>query len=213
MRDADDSRTPVRDERSRLRTLLHDVRQYAAAGLLLYDDEADALEPEELQRRLTMGKRLFHQLSALVDHEVHDASSPRQMVQLRDLVDECLANFRHAHPSVTLESDLRGPLVCLLDRQGLHRALTNVLENAARAAGVSGRVDVRGRQRDGQVIIDVTDDGEGFGQISRGTGHGMQTVDEVVRAAHGRLEIRSGPDSGTRVRLRFPCLQSTKEAS
>jgi signal transduction histidine kinase len=201
--------------RDGLSPMLHDLRQYIAAGLLIYDDgdeDGDRLGEEALRTRLAMGHRLFRQLSQVVDRQDPDRPGQPATVDLRELIGECVDIFRHRHPSIHVHSDLRGPLVCLIDREGLHRALTNVLDNGARAAGPDGHINVKARQRDGQIVVEIADDGLGFGHITHGRGHGMVTVDEVMRAARGRLEIRSGPDSGTRVRLRFPCFLNAREA-
>lgn len=207
----DDVTTRHRDG---LSPMLHDLRQYIAAGLLIYGDgEPDHLGEEALRTRLAMGHRLFRQLSQVVERQESDRSHQPATVDLRELIGECLDNFRHRHPAIEVQSDLRGPLVCLIDREGLHRALTNVLDNGARAAGPDGHINVKARQRAGRITLEVADDGLGFGHISHGRGHGMVTVDEVMRAARGRLEIRSGPGPGTRVRLRFPCFLNASEAS
>lgn len=200
-------------QRDGLSPMLHDLRQYIAAGLLIYDDgEGEHLTEEALRTRLAMGHRLFRQLSEVVDRQDADRPGQPAAVDLRELIDECVDLFRHRHPTINVHTDVRGPLTCLIDREGMHRALTNVLDNGARAAGPSGHINVKARKRDGQVSVEVSDDGLGFGQISHGRGHGMVTVDEVMRAARGRLEIRSGPDSGTRVRLRFPSFLGAREA-
>lgn len=194
--------------------MLHDLRQYIAAGLLIYGDgEGERLGEEALRTRLDMGHRLFRQLAEVVERQDPARDGRPATVDLRELIIECLAIFGHRHPSIEVETDLRGPLVCVIDREGLHRALTNVLDNGARAAGCDGHITVKARQRDGQILVEVADNGRGFGQISHGRGHGMVTVDEVMRAARGRLEIRSGPEPGTRVRLRFPTFLNTREAS
>jgi len=185
-------------DRDHLSTLLHDLKQYVATGMLLCDDE-EGLREEELRSRLRTGRLLFNQLSAIVDAEAVTAGS--LPVDVGELVDEAVNIFRHGHPTLHLRVTHDDDLVCPLERDAVHRAVTNLLENAARAAGPGGHVTVRAWTEDDYVLIEVADDGRGFGQIPRGSGRGMRTVSELVRAAHGRLEIHSGPDAGTRVRL------------
>jgi len=189
-------------ERDRLRLLLHDLRHYVAAGLLLYDE--GELTDDELRSRLRTGQRLFHQLSAVVDREATGVDPPPMPIDVGELVEDCVSIFRHGHPGLDVQTSVCGELACQIDREALHRALTNVVENAARAAGDRGRVTVQAWSDTDVVLVEVTDDGRGFGQIPHGSGHGLQTVNEVVRSAHGTLEIRSGPDAGTRVRLVIP---------
>ncbi|HEY3531214.1 MAG TPA: sensor histidine kinase [Nocardioides sp.] len=185
-------------EGDHLRNLLHDLKQYVATGMLLCDDE-DALLEEELRSRLKTGRMLFKQLSAIVDVEAEAAGSTP--VDIGELVDESVSIFRHGHPTLHVRVAHEDGLVCQLERESMHRALSNLLENAARAAGKGGHVTVQAWAENGYVLIEVSDDGRGFGQIPRGSGRGMQTVSDLVRSARGRLEIHSGPDAGTRVRL------------
>lgn len=194
-------------EQECLRALLHDLRHYVAAGLLLYDDDElthDELTHDELRSRLRTGRLLFHQLSAVVDREAVGVDPPPGPIDVGELVEDCVSIFRHGHPGLCVRTSVHDELACAIDRDRLHRALTNLVENAARAAGDRGLVTVQAWADTSDVLVEVTDDGRGFGHITRGSGRGLQTVDDVVRSAHGRLEIRSGPDAGTRVRLVIP---------
>jgi signal transduction histidine kinase len=194
--------------RERQRALLHDLRHYVAAGLLLFGDGDDGLTELELRSRLRTGQLLFHQLSAVVDREAVGVDPPPGPIDVGELVEDCVSIFRHGHPGLRVRMSVRDELACAIDREQLHRALTNVVENAARAAGDRGLVTVQAWADTGDALVEVTDDGRGFGQISHGSGHGLQCVDDVVRSAHGQLEIRSGPDAGTRVRLVIPMVDT-----
>jgi signal transduction histidine kinase len=189
-------------EPDRLRILLHDLRHYVAAGLLLYEDAE--LTEDELRSRLRTGELLFHQLSAVVDREAADIDPPPTPIDVGELVEDCVSIFRFGHPGLRVQTSVRGELACEIDREALHRALTNLVENAARAAGDRGLVTVQAWSDTDEVLVEVTDDGRGFGEIPHGSGHGLQTANEVVRSARGGLEIRSGPEAGTRVRLVIP---------
>ena len=200
----------IRQDRAalELRSLLHDLRQYVGAGLLLFDD-VDQLGEEDLRKRLTMGRTLLEQLSALVESTAEGAG-PNELVDVSELVAEAVTIFRHGHPTLDVRTAYRSDDLCRLDRSRMYRALTNVLGNAARAAGDLGHVDVQVRREGEDVLVEVTDNGRGFGLISRGTGHGMLTVSDLVRSANGQLTIHSGPGVGTQIRLLLP---RAKEAS
>ena len=76
-------------------------------------------------------------------------------------------------------------------------ALANVLKHAE-----AHRVDVRIGHRDGQLLIDVTDDGIGF--EGRRPGGGLGALADRVAALGGALEVDSRKGAGTRVRGRLP---------
>jgi signal transduction histidine kinase len=93
------------------------------------------------------------------------------------------------------------------DKALLRRAISNILDNASRAAGTAGRVRVCVGVDGADAYVEISDDGAGFGGITHGTGHGLQLVAAAVRASRGRLEISSGPGPGTTVRLLLPARQ------
>jgi signal transduction histidine kinase len=190
-------------EQDQLRSLLHDLRQYVATGMLLYDDE-DALREEELRARLRTGRKLFDQMSAMVGNGAAGPTLRPAPVDIGELVEEAVTIFRHGHPALHVGVACDPGLLCELEREALHRAVTNLLENAARAAGHGGHVTVRA-WADGQyVLVEISDDGRGFAQIPRGSGRGLRAVSELVSQVRGRLEIHSGADAGTRIVVGLP---------
>ena len=86
----------------------------------------------------------------------------------------------------------------------LWRVLSNVIDNAARAAGPDGRVDVAIRNV-GDTVIEVTDDGPGFGNITPGVASlGLRVVTSLLRSCGGTLAVQSPEAGGTRVRMVLP---------
>ena len=94
------------------------------------------------------------------------------------------------------------------DERLIYRAATEAVRNVqrhARAASVSVAV----RRDDGEVVLEVADDGAGFepGTLERrrGEGHvGLSLLDELATSAGGRLDVRSTPGAGTVFALRLP---------
>jgi signal transduction histidine kinase len=80
----------------------------------------------------------------------------------------------------------------------VQESLTNVVKHAdasnVRVAVVDG---------DGQVIVEITDDGHGFDTQARNPGFGLAGMRERVFLLGGSLEIDSGAD-GTLMRARIP---------
>ena len=120
---------------------------------------------------------------------------------------------------VELHLDLKPGLpACTLDPTHLEMALLNVLINARDAMPNGGQVKVAtGLERGNQVVICVTDEGEGmtpevmrratepfFTTKGPGTGLGLAMVHGFVQQSRGRLEIDSTPGQGTTVRMLFP---------
>ena len=87
----------------------------------------------------------------------------------------------------------------------LWRVLTNVVDNAARAAGAYGRVGVTVSSRGDRAAVDVIDDGPGFGQGPPGAASlGLGVVTTLLESCGGTLEIRAPESGGAHVRIMVP---------
>jgi len=86
----------------------------------------------------------------------------------------------------------------------LWRVLANVVDNATRAAGEAGRVEVVIGQAS-QTVIDVIDDGPGFGNGQRGTASlGLRVTTSLLESCGGSLAVHSPAAGGTRVTIALP---------
>jgi signal transduction histidine kinase len=79
-------------------------------------------------------------------------------------------------------------------------SLTNVGKHAS---ATSADVDVR--HVDGEVVVEIVDDGVGGADTERGTG--LRGLADRVEALDGRLRVWSPPGGGTRLRAEIPCVQ------
>jgi signal transduction histidine kinase len=115
------------------------------------------------------------------------------------------------------------------DQHQLTQVFTNLLTNAYEAMGGKGRVEIMARivrMEDGAdgrdaVLVEVTDDGPGMPQEvadkvfdpffttkPQGSGLGLAVVRKIVDAHDGRLDLQTGPDRGTTIRVTLPVLGS-----
>ncbi|HST67868.1 MAG TPA: HAMP domain-containing sensor histidine kinase, partial [Mycobacteriales bacterium] len=201
----------------------HDLRTpvagvIAAADSLLRDDPDRA----ERERRLVAMVREARRAGRLVDDLLLmarlDGTDPqrelrRQPVDLAVLAEEVAAAQR------LLGADVRtraaGPAPVQGDPEQLTRVLTNLADNARREAG---QVRFAVSHRNGQVTVEVTDDGPGvppdardrvferFVRLDAGPGRnglGLPIARAVARAHHGDLTCEDAP-SGARFVLRVP---------
>jgi signal transduction histidine kinase len=203
----------IGQDESALSQLRHDLRQYVAAGVLLTLQPGDEQLAPELRSRLRRINQLFSRMRELTETppepETPEATPP---VDLVELVDECVSVTRlRRDVALDLTGDSR--VEASVDPVMIRRAVSNVLDNATRAAGETGQVHVGVHRLPGQAVVEVTDDGNGFGRIPSVSGHGMSIVDQALRSCHGRLEISSGPGPGTTVRMLIPSQADPSELS
>ncbi len=147
---------------------------------------------------------------------------------LNELVEEALVLFREAHREIDFVFEAEAELPPLeLDREGMKRAVVNVLDNAvaACAARPAARPDERRHvelrtrfdRRLGVVRLEIADDGVGmppetrarvfepyFSTKADGTGLGLAIVSAIVADHKGFIRVRDNLPRGTRFILEFP---------
>ena len=154
---------------------------------------------------------------------------------VREVVEEALASVDAKADARGVALDVEvGPAVdrVMCDRRGLGTVLGALLDNAVAFSPDGGRVLVRLRRLQGQVMIEVCDQGEGVepGEIPRlmrpfeqgenalvrrcaGAGLGLPTARLLTRAMGGRLRLHSHPGEGTIAVVRLPAAPHTPRAA
>jgi signal transduction histidine kinase len=109
-----------------------------------------------------------------------------------------------------------------LDPEGMETCLTNLVSNGIDAAVMredpGGRVVLRTREAEGDLMFEVADNGCGMdwevkGKVfttffttkgGKGTGLGLLTTRKIVQEHGGRIEVESSPGQGSLFRIRLP---------
>jgi two-component system, OmpR family, sensor histidine kinase MprB len=177
-------------------------------------------DPVELERLVADVRSQLEELSTLVADLVDLARggeplAVEQPVQLDAVTEDAVDRARRLFPNVEFCADVR-PTVVNGDPSLLTRAVSNLLENAAKYGG-DGGVDVE--VRDG--VVRVRDHGPGFRQEDLphvfdrfyrapgargmpGSGLGLAIVRQVTEAHGGRVVAENAESGGAVVRLELP---------
>jgi signal transduction histidine kinase len=139
---------------------------------------------------------------------------------LRALVDEKLERAELAGIRLEVQIDDEQLLVPLRRRM-LRTVADNLLENVIRYAGEGATCIVALRRENGEIVLDISDDGAGVpeedaprlferffrsdrARTTRGSGLGLAIVKHVVETAGGHVEARGAPGRGLDVRCSLP---------
>jgi signal transduction histidine kinase len=182
--------------------LCHDLRQPVAAIIMLAAAAAaQGGVPEGVQQRLEQIAAEAEWLGRMVT-DVLDASAVEQRVDLRDVVADIVDEARATACKVEFAST--HPMFLQTNATLARRAITNLLDNATRAAGSGGRVRVDVRRTAELAVIEVEDAGPGYGRIEAHTGFGLGVVRLLASRHGGSVLIGQSRLGGARVRLALP---------
>ena len=143
---------------------------------------------------------------------------------LNALVEEAMVLFKEGHRQIRFSFDPDSALPLLaLDREGIKRAVINMLDNAVAACsppnGVEPRIDVRTRyhRTPGIVALEVADTGCGIDPNARtrlfepyfstkqgGTGLGLAIVSTIVADHQGFVRVKDNEPRGSRFVIELP---------
>lgn len=197
--------TPEAYEEDTLQTqrLKHDIRQSLTIvmSLAAIVDKSLGRGPEVLER-LEQIRKETEWMRQLVSHARPEADH-NELLDAGDVVAEAWCSVAATCTcSIQLVRDARARV--LVDRDAFGRSVRNLLDNAVRAAGPTGRVEVRVCAEPTEVAIVVRDDGPGFSKIPRQQGLGLVTVRVFAQDHQGRLEVEAPEGGGTQMTLRLP---------
>lgn len=163
-------------------------------------------EIETLERRI----RAFSQFAA----EPPVTATP---LDVNSLLQERIAFLKSAHPEVAYECRLSDAPPVMADPDLVKGILTNLLENAAEAAGEGGRILGVTAEEDGRVAIEVHDSGPGLSEQARaslfqptisfkkrGMGLGLSIARKSALLSGGDIVVVKGELGGAGFRVLLP---------
>ena len=203
-------RLTITRERNRLARELHDTLAHTLGGLAVQLDAIATLWPEMPPRAKQMLDRALEITRQGLD-ETRRAVQELRAAPLEDLgLALALRNMARSaaeRNGLSLELDISSELGSLPPdvEQCYYRVAQEALENVARHANAH-HVILALHERDGELLLTVSDDGQGFDAQTAISGNHFGILGMRERAAliGGELQVSSEPSRGTIVQLRAP---------
>ncbi len=212
----------VADASHELKTPLTAIRGNAdllGRGLGERDTEEAAAA---ILREATRMQRIVNDLLAIAEL---DSTPEMQLepVEINQLMRRVAGDFEPIADGRTLQVNGNGTALVIGDMDKLERALRNLVQNAISATRSDGRIEIGVARHDGEVVINVADDGSGippahlphvFERFYRvdpararsggGTGLGLTIVQSIAEAHGGSVIARNGRSGGAEFEVRLP---------
>jgi two-component system nitrogen regulation sensor histidine kinase NtrY len=176
--------------------------------------------------------RQVDDIRRMVDEFSRFARMPKPVIAAEDVADtvrEAVFLMRVGHADIDIEAEIADdPMPARFDRRLISQGLTNLIKNATEAIAAvpaaelgKGTIRVFAAREDGDIVIDVIDNGIGLPKENRsrllepyvttrekGTGLGLAIVGRIVDEHGGSIELRDAADRipgqrGAWVRVRF----------
>jgi signal transduction histidine kinase len=175
--------------------------------------------------------RMFSSLTRISQIEVANRTAAFRMVNLGEIATEVAELFDAAAEGKGGRVEVFGDQTARIsaDRDLLFDAISNLVDNAIKHGRAGGLVSIRLDQKDGEVLLSVSDDGPGipsgefehvfkrFYRLERnrgtpGNGLGLSLVAAVARLHGASIKLIDNAP-GLRVELSFPCLDDVGETT
>jgi len=189
--------------------LLHDLgHQIMTVSILAESLHADATLPAEARIRAGLlvqeSVRALDMMSEFVPARgrVPAPAATGGPVDVRELAEQ-VSRLSRLMSRTAIRLLPGRPTYVDVDSMTVWRVLHNLVDNAVRAAGPAGTVEIR-IGRGAEAIVEVADSGGGFGNAPPGSaGLGLIVVTRLLAASGGKLEISSRRHGGTTARAVF----------
>ncbi len=180
-----------------------------------------ALAANELAATVSRSSRNISELVDAVKSYSHMDQAPLQVVDIHDGLEDTIRILGHKFKSgieLVRDYDTALPKVQIRGSE-LNQVWTNLIDNAIDAMGEKGTVTIKTYLEDGNVTVEIGDDGPGIPEdvqarifdpffttkdVGEGTGLGLDVSRRIVRArCGGEIDFRSEPGQ-TVFWVRFP---------
>jgi two-component system nitrogen regulation sensor histidine kinase NtrY len=151
-------------------------------------------------------------------------SQTKTMEDVNSIVDETVALYKHLFQNISFESEKNAIPLFHVDRDGLKRAIINLITNSVKAIDKNhGVIKITTRYDVDKCvgIIEVSDTGKGipdeekskifdpyFTKDKDGMGLGLAIVHSIILEHHGRIHVEDNDPGGAKFVIELPIMEA-----
>lgn len=196
-------REPTEGSAEIVRSLCHDMRQPLATLRTLAECAVGPPDDPVIQSMIEE----VTWLSLLVDSVLGEPTEQGLSEFWLGEVALAAVRLEHAHRRSDIRLVVSHPVRLRGRPIALQRAVLCLLDNATRAAGADGHVEVGVSSEGAQGRLTVADDGPGLGNVAHQHSLGLATVRAIVADVGGHFSLANGVDKGVVATIRIPALE------
>jgi signal transduction histidine kinase len=195
-------------ERSRIAREIHDSLGHTLTALNVQIELAQKLhqrDPAQAGKSIEIAQTLATQCLQDVRQAVH---SMRDRTIDLNLAVHTLVQPMQTHGTLQFNLCLNFPALPPTFSHQIYCIIKEGLTNIQRHAQAT-QVQLKGELWQDQIVVILRDNGSGFEFDQATAGFGLRSMTERAQNLGGRLQVESGPDRGTLIRLEAPAPLST----
>ncbi|WHY77030.1 ATP-binding protein [Neobacillus sp. WH10] len=125
--------------------------------------------------------------------------------------------------NISIRMNIQDSLYIKGNKSEIKQVLVNIIKNGIEAMGAGGDLHVDTFEKDGEIIIKITDNGKGMTRSQldklgtpfyttkeKGTGVGLTISFQLIQAMKGSISVESHIGKGTTFTIRFPFVTHTE---
>lgn len=205
-------------------SIVHDLRNPLAAiyggAEMLVDNELSPAQMKRLAGNIYRASRRIQGLLQDLLHVCRGKTATPELARLREVVWASYESVRESADarSVAVSISISDDIELYLERNRIERVFTNLIANAIEAMDAGGEIRISARLADGDVLVDVQDNGPGIapeiranlfqpfvtGGKKNGLGLGLALSRQTIMDHTGDMWVESEPGRGANFRFRLP---------
>ena len=214
-------RNDIKSRDQLLRDISHELRSPLSRMLLALEFLPEGTSRQTIKNNIIT---LDKMTGSILEEERLDSPFGKikhELFELCSLIDEIVTDKKNTTGSIRILSE--GTVQLQADRERLRIVFTNIIDNALKYSPPGEElVEVRIRQKDSTVTIQIIDNGIGIPEAelpfifepfyridkarkhSNGYGLGMSLAKKIIETHNGTISIKSTPGTGTAIIIQLP---------